>query len=148
MKQKDNTMRETPETDEATRTTDWLSGEPMVPSEFARRLECERDEAFEKLHFLKSRGLEVGLLKSSDCPQGQLMYHIEPESELCDLRYIHNVIEASIKRNEAQELAMYAIQCLSGIINDLPSSRDWLNPDLEKLSLAVIEKAKEVLGEA
>ena len=86
MKQKDDTMRATPETDDA------QFGTGRVSVDFARRLERERDKA--------------------------------------------------------RELALYSIQCLSGIISDLPSSRDWLNPDLEKLSLAVIEKAKEVLGEA
>lgn len=40
---------DTPETDEATRTTDWFSGEPMVPQEFARKLEHERNAAREAL---------------------------------------------------------------------------------------------------
>jgi len=31
----------TPRTDEATKTTDWVSGQPMVPSDFARQLERE-----------------------------------------------------------------------------------------------------------
>lgn len=36
------------------------------------------------------------------------------------------------------------LSALSQIISDLPSKRDWLNPDLEKMAKAAIAKAKGV----
>jgi hypothetical protein len=41
--------RPTPETDTETVTTDYLTGEPVVPAAFARRLERERDALREEL---------------------------------------------------------------------------------------------------
>ena len=42
----------TPMTDEATRTTDWITGEPVVPADFARTLERESARRAEALRFL------------------------------------------------------------------------------------------------
>jgi len=91
----------TPETDafcsRMANTTKW--------PEKMRDLERQRDEAREKLEFLKSKGLTVGLAISSDCPQGQLVYVIKPESELCDLKHIHATIDADVKCNQARDPA-------------------------------------------
>lgn len=45
MSELNTTPAPTPETDKATVTTDWMTGKPVVPADFARRLERERDEA-------------------------------------------------------------------------------------------------------
>lgn len=46
------TPSDTPMTDEATRTTDWITGEPVVPADFARNLERESTRRSEALRFL------------------------------------------------------------------------------------------------
>ena len=48
MSELNTTPAPTPETDKATVTTDWMTGKPVVPADFARRLERERDEARER----------------------------------------------------------------------------------------------------
>lgn len=49
MSELNTTPAPTPETDKATVTTDWMTGKPVVPADFARRLERERDEARDEL---------------------------------------------------------------------------------------------------
>jgi hypothetical protein len=75
----------------------------VVPLDVARKLERERDEAREKLDFLQSKGLTVGLLTTSDKPEPYLAYHIEAESELCDLKHIHKLIDCECKNKELRE---------------------------------------------
>lgn len=48
MSELNTTPDPTPETDKATVTTDWMTGKPVVPADFARRLERERDKARER----------------------------------------------------------------------------------------------------
>jgi hypothetical protein len=48
MSELNTTPAPTPETDKATVTTDWMTGKPVVPADFARRLERERDKARER----------------------------------------------------------------------------------------------------
>lgn len=61
MKQKDNTMRETPETDAAFRDGYTFCAEDMMPAvAFCANLECERDEARELVRELRD-ALELAL---------------------------------------------------------------------------------------
>lgn len=79
-----------------------LSGRTVSCSqcnETANELEAARV----KLEFLASKGITVGILKSSDCPQGQLAYVIKPDSELCDLKHVHRVIDAESKLEAMRE---------------------------------------------
>jgi len=57
MSELNTTPAPTPETDKATVTTDWMTGKPVVPADFARRLERERDEA---MKFAEKRDKELG----------------------------------------------------------------------------------------
>jgi hypothetical protein len=49
-----------------------------------------------KLAFLKSKGLTVGEMKSSDNPEPYLVYVIERDSELCDMRAVNKLVDAEI----------------------------------------------------
>ena len=121
MKQKDNTMRATPETDDATKTTDWFSGEPMVPSDFARRLERERDEALEELANLRMEN-NHNWQSVDDLEKVTGLAH-----ELRDaLDALGLVVGLTAFKHESQRLALQEA---------LDASRQ------------VITKAKEVLGE-
>lgn len=71
------------------------------------QLERERDEAIAKLDFLKSKGLTVGLLKTSDKPEPYLAYAIEPDSELCNLKIVNAMIDAERERDEARANLTY-----------------------------------------
>jgi len=100
--------RPTPETD--TNVGEWGEGKfwdhpkgRIVEADFARKLERERDELRKKLDFLQSKGLTVGLLTTSDKPEPCLAYHIEEESELCDLKHIRKLIDCECKNKELRE---------------------------------------------
>lgn len=68
MKQKDNTMRETPETDAAFRDGYTFCAEDMMPAvAFCANLERERDEARELARELRDKLLAVYDLPD-DCP--------------------------------------------------------------------------------
>jgi hypothetical protein len=84
-------------------------------------------ELTEKLDFLKSKGLTVGKMKTSDKPEPYWVYVIEPESELCDLHHVHRSIDAEIARDAA--LAKVA---------ELTKRAEEL-----ELGLAVVEAAKK-----
>ena len=45
--------RSTPETDAEIKTTDYLTGEPVVVADFARKLERERDETAKQLEAMR-----------------------------------------------------------------------------------------------
>ena len=62
------------------------------------------EDATAKLEFLKSKGLVVGLLKSSDCPDGKLAYHIESGSELCNLYMVNKLVYAEIYAAELEKI--------------------------------------------
>ena len=62
----------------------------------------ERDAAEAKLAFLKTKGLTVGLMKTSDRPEPYLSYNIENGSELCDLKTMDKLIEAERKLEAAE----------------------------------------------
>ena len=60
-------------------------------------IERARDAALEKLAFLKTKGLTVGKMKTSDKPEPYLLYLIDPDSELDDLPTVHKLINAEIE---------------------------------------------------
>jgi hypothetical protein len=104
---------------------------------FARRLERERDEAIKALDFLKSKGLTVGLMTSSDKPEPYLVYVIERDSELCDMRSVNKLVDAETERDKLRAInaeLMEALETSDGIY--LSESR------LDKKKSAIL-KAKE-----
>lgn len=99
------TDRPTPETDQAEEALGIWSVRLYSPAkkqllDHARSLEQRLSEALEKLSFLKEKGLTVGLLK--DGHGERLAYVIEPDSELCDLKHVHKVIDTQIVLDKAE----------------------------------------------
>jgi hypothetical protein len=64
-----------------------------------QKLLTERDNLKTKLDFLKSKGLIVGMMKTSDKPEPYLAYVIEPDSELCNMRTVNALIDCEIERD-------------------------------------------------
>lgn len=70
-----------------------------TPQQMAERIK----ELESKLNFLESKGLTVGMLKTSDKPEPYLTYVIKEGSELCDLRAVNMTIDLGIKLEESQK---------------------------------------------
>lgn len=113
-----NTESPTPETDEATRTTDWLSGEPMVPQDFARRLERERDEARKEL--LSKDAQIAGLQRSLEKSHYDCRVHED---------YIADCQAQIAKLQEAEEDAERLAKLVSDAIDEGP---DWSISEWDK----------------
>lgn len=78
------------------------SGRFVEFSEY-EKLQLELNKANAKLDFLKSKGLTVRLMKTSDKPDPYLVYVIERDSELCDLRTVNKLIDAEIERDQLRK---------------------------------------------
>jgi hypothetical protein len=93
------------------------SGDVHLARALERIAELEAEQAF-----LKSKGLTVGMLKESG-KEPRLAYVIEPESELCDLRTIHENID--LKR----ALATAATKALAqeAKLSERMTVHEWLN---------------------
>lgn len=63
----------------------------------------EIDELQKKLDFLKSKGLTVGYMKTTDRPEPYLVYVTAEGSEFDETRSVNKVIEAEIERDEARK---------------------------------------------
>lgn len=69
--------RSTPETDAEIKTTDYLTGEPVVVADFARKLERERNEARDQLKAMREAIREVSLqLTFAEKVSGASVLHI------------------------------------------------------------------------
>lgn len=75
----------------------------LSPFKFARQLETELAAANEKLEFLKSRGLTVVKMKTSDKPEPYLVYVIEPDSELSDSRTLRELFDAESRLTQIKK---------------------------------------------
>ena len=73
--------------------------------EDALKIQEELTDAKKKLEFLKSKGLTVGWMKTSDKPDPYLMYVIEPDSELCDLRTVNKLIDSESEKKKWKDCA-------------------------------------------
>lgn len=71
----------------------------LTPQQMAERIK----ELESKLNFLESKGLTVGMLKTSDKPEPYLTYVIKEGSELCDLHAVNMTIDLGIKLEESQK---------------------------------------------
>lgn len=117
----------------------------VIPLKLSEMLERERDEAREqleaskiKLEFLAAKGITVGILKSSDCPQGQLAYNIQSGSELCDLKHIDKVIDAESKLEAMREAIKEAVMTIeNGVLN--PMAHPAEKPANLKAALAKLQ---------
>jgi hypothetical protein len=107
-----------------------------------------------KLDFLRSKGMTVGLMTTSDKPEPYLAYVIEPDSELCELRTVNKLIDAESERDAARASALESaaqvermrsalVECADGLskvcyhldaASDGPTSTDVLRYD--RLGLA------------
>jgi hypothetical protein len=75
-----------------------------VRADFARSLELKLNDANEKLAFLKSKGMSVGKMKTSDKPEPYLVYVVEPDSELDDTRLVRELIDTEIERGQLRKV--------------------------------------------
>ena len=94
------------------RTDDAQFGTGRVSVNFARQLERELNEARENLDFLKSKGLTVGMMTSSDKPEPYPVYVIEYDSELCDMRAVNKLVDAEIERDSLRAINAELEECL------------------------------------
>lgn len=85
----------------------------------ARTLERELEQARQHLDFLKSKGLTVGLMKSSDKPEPYLMYVCEPDSEFDDTIYVNKLIEAEQQRDSLRQQLNVANSFIGSVAESL-----------------------------
>lgn len=137
-------MSDTPRTDMAASFS--VTGS-TVSAHFTRQLERELAELQSRLDFLKSKGLTVGMMQSSDKPEPYLAYHIEPDSELCDLRYIHRVVKLECEIESLHETIRLGREAdIRGIKlwQEAGEGRELTWPDKGKLVAWLLEQLDEL----
>jgi len=99
-----------------------------------------RDAGYKVVPRSQGKGRPTQPRKCAKC--GKLCPSAGEARDHCRVRRGENRSEVAPVRPNASEAAPELLFALEQILGDLPSKRDWLNPDIEKIARTAIQRAK------
>ena len=92
-------------------------------NEYVHKSELARLE--NKLDFLESKGLTVGMMKTSDKPEPYLVYVCKPDSEFDNTIHVNKLIDSEIENNQFRKVC----DSLAQVAESLPKEFNSEHPD-------------------